>query len=64
MATDLTVPADVYQAARDMFHATAAETARVLEQRAGGGTYTLKFGPIVDRVVDLVWALAREKAAK
>jgi hypothetical protein len=64
MATDPLIPADVYRAARDMFHTTTTETARALEQRANGESYTLTFGPIVDRVVDVVWTLAREKGAK
>ena len=56
-------PADVYKAARAMFQHTATSTAEALEARANGETYTLTFGPIIDRVSYLVWLLAHEKKA-
>lgn len=55
------IPPDVYKAARDMFHTTAVSTAEALEARAKGDTYTLNFGPVIDRVTDLVWLLAHDK---
>ncbi len=54
-------PADVYKAARAMFQHTATSTAAALEARSNGETYTLNFGPIIDRVTDVVWLLATEK---